>query len=92
VEFSPYYCPRAAYKPLKVWGTFQGLRVPAKIRRQREPRGAAVDFSALEAAQNAANAKAGPRAVPGRSIPVPATASERLQVSIAAPTSQDKKP
>ena len=33
----------------------------------------------------AANAKAGPRTVPGRSIPVPTTASEQLQASIAAP-------
>jgi epsilon-lactone hydrolase len=44
-----------------------------------------ADFAALEAAQNAANAKAGPRTVPGRSIPVPTTASEQLQASIAAP-------
>jgi epsilon-lactone hydrolase len=48
-------------------------------------RGPAADFAALEAAQNAANAKAGPRTVPGRSIPVPTTASEQLQASIAAP-------
>src|SRR5262249_54085155 len=48
-------------------------------------RGPAADFAALEAAQNAANAKAGPRTVPGRSIPVPTTASEQLQASIAGP-------
>src|SRR5262249_26070361 len=46
---------------------------------------AAPDFARLEAAQNADNAKAGPRAVPGRALPVPPTASEELQASIAAP-------
>jgi epsilon-lactone hydrolase len=44
-----------------------------------------TDFATLEAAQNAVNAKAGPRNVPGRSIPVPATASRELQATIAAP-------
>jgi acetyl esterase/lipase len=43
------------------------------------------DFSRLEAAQNAANAKPGPRTVPGRAIPVPPTASPQLQAAIAAP-------
>jgi len=43
------------------------------------------DFSALEAAENAANAEPGPRTVPGRSIPVPNTASPELQATIAAP-------
>ncbi|HEY0525263.1 MAG TPA: alpha/beta hydrolase fold domain-containing protein, partial [Stellaceae bacterium] len=46
---------------------------------------AGADFSQLEAAQNAANAKPGARMVPGRSIPVPATASRQLQAAIAAP-------
>ncbi len=45
----------------------------------------ASDFATLEAAQNAANSKPGPRTVPGRNIPVPATASPQLQASIAAP-------
>jgi acetyl esterase/lipase len=45
----------------------------------------APDFAKLEAAQNAANAKPGPRVVPGRSIPVPPTASPQLQAIIAAP-------
>ena len=45
----------------------------------------APDFATLEAQQNAANGKPGPRTVPGRSIPVPDTASERLQTAIAAP-------
>jgi acetyl esterase/lipase len=46
---------------------------------------AAPDFATLEAAQNAANTKPGPRTVPGRSIPVPPTASPQLQAMIAAP-------
>jgi epsilon-lactone hydrolase len=45
----------------------------------------APDFATLEAAQNAANAKPGARTVPGRSIPVPNTASPQLQASIAGP-------
>jgi len=43
------------------------------------------DFAKLEAAQNAVNAKPGPRIVPERTIPVPATASPQLQAIIAAP-------
>ena len=42
-------------------------------------------FAAVQAQQNAANAKPGPRTVPGRVIPVPGTASEKLQALIAAP-------
>jgi epsilon-lactone hydrolase len=61
------------------------LAVLATAQDAAVGRGPATDFAALEAAQNAANAKAGPRTVPGRSIPVPTTASEQLQASIAAP-------
>ncbi len=43
------------------------------------------DFAAVEARENAANAKAGPRVVPGRAIPVPNTVSPELRASIAAP-------
>jgi acetyl esterase/lipase len=43
------------------------------------------DFAALEASQGAANAKPGPRTVPGRAIPVPDTVSPTLQTIIAAP-------
>ncbi len=43
------------------------------------------DFAKLEAAENAANAKPGPRTVPGRAIPVPSSASPQLQAMIAAP-------
>lgn len=46
---------------------------------------AAADFATLEAVENAANAKPGPRTVPGRNIPVPNTASPELQALIAAP-------
>jgi hypothetical protein len=49
---------------------------------QRNP---AFDFATIEAAQNAANSNPGPRTVPGRSIPVPKTASPELQASIAGP-------
>src|SRR5262249_20566368 len=45
----------------------------------------ATDFATFEAQMGAANGKAGPRTVPGRSIAVPDTASARLQASIAAP-------
>jgi epsilon-lactone hydrolase len=43
------------------------------------------DFATLDKSQNAANTTPGPRSVPGRSIPVPATASPQLQAVIAAP-------
>jgi len=43
------------------------------------------NFAAVEAQQNAANAQPGPRTVPGRSIPVPDTASPELRADIAAP-------
>jgi acetyl esterase/lipase len=46
---------------------------------------AAPSFATLEAAQSAANAKPGPRTVPGRAIPVPSTASPQLQAMITAP-------
>jgi len=42
-------------------------------------------FAALEAQENAANSKEGPRTVPGRVIPVPDTASPQLQAAIAGP-------
>jgi len=46
---------------------------------------AASDFASLEAVQNAANGKPGPRTVPGRAIPVPTDVSSQLQAAIAAP-------
>jgi monoterpene epsilon-lactone hydrolase len=49
------------------------------------PANTAPDFAALESDQSAANAKPGPRTVPGRSIPVPTTASAEMQANIAAP-------
>jgi len=42
-------------------------------------------FAAMEAQENAANGKAGPRTVPGRAIPVPDTVSRQLRAAIAAP-------
>jgi len=45
----------------------------------------APEFSHLEATQNAANKKAGPRSVPARMIPVPNTVSPQLKATIAAP-------
>ena len=59
--------------------------VPAAAQKDAGQQGASPDFAALEAAQNAANAMPGPRTVPGRSIPVPRTASPELQATIAAP-------
>ena len=59
--------------------------LPAAAQKDAGQQGASPDFAALEAAQNAANAMPGPRTVPGRSIPVPTTASPELQATIAAP-------
>jgi epsilon-lactone hydrolase len=47
--------------------------------------GAKLAWEQIEATQNAANKQAGPRLVPGRSIPVPNTVSPSLQTTIAAP-------
>jgi hypothetical protein len=44
-------------------------------------------FAAMEAQENAANGKAGPRTVPGRAIPVPDTVSPQLRAAmIPAPS------
>jgi monoterpene epsilon-lactone hydrolase len=43
------------------------------------------DFATIEAQENAANNKPGPRTVPSRAIPVPGTVSPQLQATIAAP-------
>jgi monoterpene epsilon-lactone hydrolase len=47
--------------------------------------GAELSWDQIEATQNAANKQAGPRFVPGRSIPLPSTVSPSLQATIAAP-------
>jgi acetyl esterase/lipase len=52
------------------------------VARQAEPDS---DFVTIDARQNAGNALAGPRTVPGRSIPVPDTVSPELRADIAAP-------
>jgi hypothetical protein len=46
---------------------------------------ASMSPAELQAAQNAANSVPGPRFVPGRSIPVPNTASPEFRQTIAAP-------
>ena len=46
---------------------------------------AELSWDQIEATQNAANEQAGPRYVPGRSVPVPNTVSPSLQTTIAAP-------
>ncbi len=61
------------------------LVLPAPAQEMAGQRIAAAEFEMIEAAQNAANAMAGPRTVPGRSIPVPATVSPQLQALIGAP-------
>lgn len=44
-----------------------------------------AEYLKLEAAQNAANSKSGPRYVPARVLPVPTTVSKEMQAAIAAP-------
>src|SRR5258708_33264130 len=61
------------------------LALPALAQYAGGQRAPAPDFATLEAAQSAANAKPGPRTLPGRSIPVPDTASAQFQAVIAAP-------
>ena len=46
---------------------------------------AELSWDQIEATKNAANNQAGPRFVPGRSIPVPSTVSPSLHTTIAAP-------
>jgi epsilon-lactone hydrolase len=43
------------------------------------------DFATLEQQMGAANAKPGPRTVPGREIPVPGTVSDAFRTQVAAP-------
>ncbi len=47
--------------------------------------GQALAETALDAAQEAANSKPGPRTVPGREIPVPSTVSPEMAVLVANP-------
>jgi epsilon-lactone hydrolase len=65
------------------------LTIPGLAQDAAGRRIAAAEFDMLEAAQSAANATAGPRTVPGRSIPVPGTVSPELQAMIAAPYTKD---
>ena len=63
------------------------VALPTAVLAQQPapPSADASDFARMEAAQNAANAVPGPRAVPGRRIPVPGTVSPEFQAAIAAP-------
>jgi monoterpene epsilon-lactone hydrolase len=66
-------------------GLTVALVLPATTQDAAGQRTAVSDFASLESTQNSANAKPGPRSVPGRNIPVPNTASTELQATIAAP-------
>jgi acetyl esterase/lipase len=66
-------------------GLTVALVSPATTQDAAGQRTAVSDFASLEPTQNSANAKPGPRSVPGRNIPVPNTASTELQATIAAP-------
>jgi monoterpene epsilon-lactone hydrolase len=61
------------------------LASPTMAQIAAHPTDPDSNFAAVEAQQNAANAQAGPRTVPGRSIPVPGTVSPELRADIAAP-------
>src|SRR6516162_8445672 len=61
------------------------LAWPALAQQAASSTNVKTNFTAVESAQNAANAEPGPRTVPGRSIPVPDTVSPQLQSAIAAP-------
>jgi monoterpene epsilon-lactone hydrolase len=76
------FSPLSAVIPLALTAALALPTLGQDAASQRNP---APDFATLEAAENAANAKPGPRIVPGRSIPVPNTASPELQATIAAP-------
>jgi monoterpene epsilon-lactone hydrolase len=74
--------PLSAVIPLALTAV---LALPALAQYAGGQRAPAPDFATLEAQQSTANAKPGARVVPGRSIPVPDTASAQLQAVIAAP-------
>src|SRR5437764_596325 len=74
--------PLSAAIPLAL---MSALAVPALAQYAGGQSAPAPDFTTLEAQQNAANGKPGPRTVPGRSIPVPDTTSAQFQNAIAAP-------
>lgn len=58
---------------------------PAPAAPPAASAGSMSEFVALEASVSAANSKPGPRTVPAKVIPVPDTASEAMQKTIAAP-------
>ena len=66
---------------LAALGALASLAEPACAQPQpRDP-----GFATLEAEMGAANAKPGPRTVPGREIPVPGTVSDAFRPQVAAP-------
>jgi epsilon-lactone hydrolase len=75
-------CLRFAFVALILTAAVAALTMAQVGGRQT---GLDSNFAAVEAQQNAANALAGPRTVPGRSIPVPETVSPELRADIAGP-------
>src|SRR5919197_1041914 len=65
-----------------IWATAKALQVQSQTVRAPAPNFKFID---LEAAQNAANSKPGPRSLPPRVIPVPDTVSPELASAIAGP-------
>ena len=63
----------------------EGIAASPSNRDELEACTAGKSPAQLQAAQNAANSIPGPRFVPGRSIPVPTTASPEFQQTIAGP-------
>jgi len=61
------------------------LLLAVATQRISHAQGESADYPQLEASQNAANAKAGERHVPARTLPVPTNVSKALQAAIAAP-------
>jgi len=74
--------PRRAFISLVLTAA---LASPTRAQTGGRPADHDSDFAALEARENAANAKPGPRTVPERSVPVPNTVSPELRADIAAP-------
>ena len=63
----------------------EGIAASPSNREELGACTAGMSPAQLQAAQNAANSVPGPRFVPGRSIPVPNTASPEFRQTIAAP-------
>ena len=84
-EFVP-----AEHRPRRYLSLFGAMALLAGVTttpHAQEASKPAPDFATLEAEQNAANSKHGPRSVPARVIPVPTTVSPGIAALIAAPYS-----